>query len=91
MTYLNLKTLLQSVIICSASMILIACGGGVAGDVNNFVVVDDQSVINLKEIEIAKVNIDRTVCVVIYDATGVLGEMKGDVVLGEKKMKIGRA
>ena len=71
-----------------ASMLLVACGGGVTGDANNFVVVDDQTVVELSQINLKRANVDKTVCVVIYDLNQITDDV-GTTVIGEKTLEPG--
>lgn len=91
MTTLGLKMVFRSAVIFSASMLLIACGGGVTGDKNNFVVVDDQTVLYLDQITLSKASIDQTVCVVIYDSILRVDDVVviGDTVIGELTLEPG--
>lgn len=88
MTYLSLKLILRSSALVCASMLLIACGGGVTGDANNFVVVDDQTVVELNQITLSKATVDRTVCVVIYEMDQITSGV-GTTVIGEKTLNQG--
>jgi len=68
---------------------IVACGGGVVGDPDNYVVVEDQTVIDLKKITLATVSTKRTVCVVIYDSAVNDNKIKGVTVIGEKTLEPG--
>lgn len=72
----------------SVSLLLVACGGGVTGDADNFVVIDDQVVVNLKEITLTKASVKQTVCVVVLNSSIIDGS-KGSLVLAEQTLEVG--
>ena len=88
MINLNLKVIFRSIVILFASLLLIACGGGVTGDANNFVVVDDQTVVDLNQISLSKASVEQTVCVVIYELDPITNGV-GTMVIGEKTLQQG--
>jgi len=75
---------LKIIVIVSAVKLLIACGGGVTGDAENFITVNDQTLVNLDTITISSASLQQSVWVVIYEADQ-LGS-KSDVILGKKSL-----
>ena len=78
-----LSLMSRLIFLLSASLLLVACGGGVTGDSKNFIVVKDQSVINLNAITISEVHVDQTVCIVIYENLDAVMPLQGGVVLAK--------
>lgn len=88
MINLDLRGIFRSMVALFASLLLVACGGGVTGDANNFVVVDDQTVVELNQITLAKASVDREVCVVIFEQDQITNGV-GTIVIGEKTLEPG--
>ncbi len=82
------KMVFRLLVLILTSLLLVACGGGVTGDADNFVVVDDQVVVNLKEITLTKASVKQTVCVVVLNSSIIDGS-KGSLVLAEKTLEEG--
>jgi len=82
------KKLSRVAIIALAPLYLIACGGGVTGDSDNFITLKDQTAVELNEINIANVTLNTNVWVVIYEQDSLL-ERKGDKVLGQRPLASG--
>ncbi|HFE38432.1 MAG TPA: hypothetical protein ENK06_08460 [Gammaproteobacteria bacterium] len=93
MTYIDIQSrstrITRLIVSIAMSVLLVACGGGVTGDANNFVVVEDQTLVNLQEITIASAKLERTLCVVIYDSSILFPNKKGMDVIGEKTLEAG--
>jgi len=75
------KTFSKIIIVTLAPLYLIACGGGVTGDPDNFITVNDQEVIELNEITIASATLTTDVWIVIYEQDSLLAR-KADKVIG---------
>ena len=56
--------------VCILPLTLIACGGGVTGDANNYIVVEDQTLIDLNKVQIAEVSLKDAAWIVIYQSRG---------------------
>jgi len=83
MVNFKFQIFLRTLVVLFASMLLGACGGGVTGDANNFVIINDQTVLELNQITLTEVNVDRELCVVIYESHELFENTKGTTVLGE--------
>lgn len=68
-----------------------ACGGGVVGNANNYVVIDDQTVIHLDEITLSEVNLNQTVCLVVFNSSVLGHDIKGNTLVGEKTLLSGNS
>jgi len=82
------KNLSRITIIALAPLYLIACGGGVTGDSDNFITVKDQSVVELNEINIANTMLNTNAWIVIYEQDSLL-ERKGDNALAQRSLTSG--
>jgi len=84
------KFLLTGFLVFSA-LLLVACGGGVAGDNKNFIVVKDQMLSHLSEVVIESVTAERDVIIVVYESKdgGALEQTKSDVILGSEAISAG--
>jgi len=69
---------------------LSACGGGVTGDDENFIVVNDQTSIHLDEILIESAVLDRDAIVVIYASNALIQNAKTNLILGTKFLEKGQ-
>ncbi len=82
------KKLSRFAIIALVPLYLIACGGGITGDSNNFITVKDQSVVELNELNIANATLNTNAWIVIYEQDSLL-ERKSDKVLGQRMLNPG--
>jgi len=82
--------LFRSALLCLLPLLLIACGGGVTGDANNYVVVEKQTLINLNEVQVTEVKLEESAWVVIYQSTGPQQLQGGsDDIIGVKSLDAG--
>ena len=84
------SSIFKLLIINALSLMLIACGGGTAGNSNNYIVVENQTLVNLKQVQISEAKLEAPAWIVIYESTGPL-EVQGDVnhIIGIKLVEAG--
>jgi hypothetical protein len=80
----------KAIILGLLPFFLIACGGGVTGDAKNYIVVEDQTLIDLNKVEISEVKLEEPAWIVIYESTGPQ-QVQGDAnhVVGKKSLSAG--
>lgn len=80
----------KAIILSLLPFLLIACGGGVTGDAKNYIVIEDQSLIDLNKVIVSEVKLEDDAWIVIYESTGPQ-QVQGDTthILGYKFLSAG--
>jgi len=85
----NIVSLLRNCLVFSIfSLFLIACGGGVTGDPDNFIAVNDQDLTELNKINIDNIETNQKVWIVIYESG--LNNSMSDKIIGKQLVEGGQ-